>query len=228
MSRRTPEFTQDTVPSALLKAHETKEGAWALIHVLEGRLRYCIELPPSETILQPGTPGVIKPNVLHHVEPLGPVRFYVEFHRSPLVVNDADNKGADANTFQGDDRMSDQASDPTNPALLHQRALSRWDNEGGAIPDVPPKATVAANATPMPRNDAAEVGALHIRVIALENLVIALLATASDQQLEQAREMASYIAPRPGFTRHPLTTHAANHMIDLVERACRFRSSGQP
>jgi hypothetical protein len=75
----------------------------------------------------------------------------------------------------------------------------------------------------MPENNGAELGALHIRVIALENLVISLLATASDQQLEQAREMARYISPRPGFTQHPLTTHAAAHMIDLVERASRFR-----
>jgi hypothetical protein len=57
----------------------------------------------------------------------------------------------------------------------------------------------------------------------LENLVIALFAAASDRQLEQAREMARYISPRPGFTPHPLTTHAAAHMIDLVERASRFR-----
>lgn len=124
--------------------------------------------------------------------------------------------------------MSDQTSDPATSALLRERALSRWDNEGGAVPGIPDGAAAAEDPIPMPRNDAAEVGALHVRVIALENLVIALLATASDQQLEQAREMASYISPRPGFTRHPLTTHAADHMIDLVERACRFRPSVQP
>lgn len=99
VSRRTSEFTQDTVPSALMKAHETKEGAWALIHVLEGKLRYCIETPPSETILQPGTPGVIEPKVLHHVEPLGPVRFYVEFHRVSSHVSDADTKELDPHTL---------------------------------------------------------------------------------------------------------------------------------
>lgn len=120
--------------------------------------------------------------------------------------------------------MSDQASGPANAALLRERALSRWDNEGGAIPGVPPKAPAAEDTIPMPTNDAAELGALHIRMIALENLVIALLATASDEQLELTREMASYISPRPGFTHHPLTTHAAAHMIDLVERASRFRS----
>ena len=70
----------------------------------------------------------------------------------------------------------------------------------------------------------AELAAIHIRVIALENLVISLLVAASDQQIEQAREMARYISPRPGFTHHRLTTYAAAHMIDLVERASRLRS----
>ena len=38
----------------------------------------------------------------------------------------------------------------------------------------------------------AELVQLRIRVIALENLVIALLAEASDRQLDLAREMAAY------------------------------------
>jgi hypothetical protein len=46
---------------------------------------------------------------------------------------------------------------------------------------------------------------LRIRVIALENVLISLLATASNEQLELAREMAGYISPRPAFTPHPLT-----------------------
>jgi hypothetical protein len=57
----------------------------------------------------------------------------------------------------------------------------------------------------------AELVALHARVIALENLLISLLATASDKQLNLAREMAGFISPRPGFTHHPLTVHAAAH-----------------
>ncbi len=80
---------------------------------------------------------------------------------------------------------------------------------------------------PLPKMGAAELAALHVRVIALENLVIALLAAVSDGQREQARDMASYISPRPGCTPHPLTTHAASHMVDLVERASRF-SAGEP
>jgi hypothetical protein len=69
-----------------------------------------------------------------------------------------------------------------------------------------------------------ELVQLRIRVIALENLVIALLAGAPERQLDLAREMAAYISPRPGFTHHPLTLHAAAQLIDLVERASHFRS----
>ena len=84
---RTAEFTEATVPAGLLRSHTTKPGAWGRIHVLEGRLAYRItdpRRPPSEAILSPdGEPGVVEPTVLHEVEPLGPVRFYVEFLRAP-------------------------------------------------------------------------------------------------------------------------------------------------
>ena len=83
--RRTDTFTEVTVPAALLKAHTTKQGTWALIHVLEGRLVYKIVepgRPSSHEVLTPTTPpGVIEPAILHEVAPLGPVRFYVEFYR---------------------------------------------------------------------------------------------------------------------------------------------------
>lgn len=71
--------------------------------------------------------------------------------------------------------------------------------------------------------ESAEFVQMRIRVIALENLLIALLSEASDRQLDLIREMAIFISPRPGFTTHPLTTHAASHMVDLVERAERVR-----
>jgi hypothetical protein len=123
--------------------------------------------------------------------------------------------------------MSDDRSDPANDRLkLRKRALARWDNEGGAEPNGPQMASAPVEGeSPMPENGPAEIAALHVRVIALENLVIALLATSSDEQLALAREMAAYIAPRPGVTRHPLTPHAAAHMIDLVDRAARFGSA---
>ncbi|HEY6453513.1 MAG TPA: hypothetical protein VIX87_13045 [Steroidobacteraceae bacterium] len=65
---------------------------------------------------------------------------------------------------------------------------------------------------------------LRVRVIALENLMLTLLADVPDKQLDLARDMAAYISPRPGFTQHPLTIHAATQMIRLVERAGYFRA----
>ena len=120
--------------------------------------------------------------------------------------------------------MPRENSDTPSDWIQRQRALSRWDNEGGAGPDGP--ATVSApdnERIPIPQLTNAELVTLRIRVIALENLMISLLAIASDDQLRLAREMAGYISPRPGFTQHPLTIHAAGHMVDLVERASHFR-----
>lgn len=85
--RRTAEFTETTLPPGLRRGHATKPGAWGLIRVLAGRLAYRITDPrraATETVLKPeGEPGVVEPTILHEVEPLGPVRFYVEFLRAP-------------------------------------------------------------------------------------------------------------------------------------------------
>ncbi|MEP7300752.1 MAG: hypothetical protein ABI699_04430 [Caldimonas sp.] len=77
----------------------------------------------------------------------------------------------------------------------------------------------------LPLNDA-ELIQLQIRVIALENLLIALLADASPSQLDLARSMAAYILPRPGSTPHRLTVHASAEMLSLVDRARQFRNAG--
>lgn len=106
----------------------------------------------------------------------------------------------------------------TDPIENRRRALSRWDNEGGAL------AAIAPGAPHVPDMTNAELVQLRVRVIALENLVIAMLAEGTDRQIEIARDMATYIAPRPGHTAHPLTTQGAHHMTDLVERALHFRS----
>ena len=74
----------------------------------------------------------------------------------------------------------------------------------------------------------AELVQLRIRVIALENLVIALLAEAPDRQLTLARGMASYISPRAGFTPHPITLRAADEMLSLVDRADRYLRPPMP
>src|SRR5260221_13302456 len=107
-----------------------------------------------------------------------------------------------------------------------QDDLSRWDAEGDAEPEgaqalAPERDGAPAPFSPTPL-DWAE---MRTRVIALENLVIALLSTASESQRALARRMADFIAPRPGATPHRLTVHAAHRMGDLVDRAERFEEA---
>lgn len=82
----TATFTETTVPAALLGDHSTKSGVWGLIHVEEGTLRYLVTDPrraSTERILTPESePGIVEPTILHRVEPVGPVRFHVEFLRA--------------------------------------------------------------------------------------------------------------------------------------------------
>ena len=107
----------------------------------------------------------------------------------------------------------------------HQWALARSQSKGGAAArsELEKMAAGDGEGSEGPLLADAELVQLHIRVIALENLVIAMLAKGSERQLELAREMADYISPRPGFTAHRLTTGAAAAMNSLVERAGRFR-----
>lgn len=100
--------------------------------------------------------------------------------------------------------------------------LSTWEDKG-AEQSLEEEAFTAP-----PELTNAELVHLRVRVIALENLVIALLTQGSAQQLAIAREMAAYISPRPGFTQHPLTIHAAAQMNDSVDRAERFRKRYEP
>ena len=112
------------------------------------------------------------------------------------------------------------ASPLSTPATLREAALSRWDNEGGSPPDPAqddlfgdPDLAVAAHTT------IAEWTHLRMRLIAMENVLIALLAEAPDSQRDLVREMAACISPRPGSTPHPLTVQAAIQMNQLVDRA---------
>lgn len=125
--------------------------------------------------------------------------------------------------------MPDEGSETPGVRVRREQALSRWDNDGGSGARGHEAASASSRGqVAMPEMGEAEMGALHIRVIALENLIVALLANASGDQLELARDMARYIAPREGFTQHPLTIRAATHMVDLIKRSARFRSGELP
>ncbi len=122
--------------------------------------------------------------------------------------------------------MPDKPPDPTTLPDQWQRqtALGRWESEGGAGPWSSRGDLLDDDAeSDSPPLTNTELVQLQIRVIALENVVIALLAEGSERQIELAREMAAYIAPRPGFTPHRLTIHASAEMTSLVRRAGTFR-----
>jgi hypothetical protein len=106
-------------------------------------------------------------------------------------------------------------------------ALARWDNEGGAPeggdPRQHPVPVTGAAAEAGIAPSGAELAHLRMRVIALENLVLAVLAAGPGRQLGTVRNMAAYISPRAGYTAHPLTLKAAAQMVRLVDRSAEFR-----
>ena len=82
-----PIFDAATLPAGLRGEHRTKVGVWGVIRVLEGRLRYRVLDPVSETILDAEHPGIVIPDQLHLVETIGPVRMVVEFYdREPQIA----------------------------------------------------------------------------------------------------------------------------------------------
>ena len=122
--------------------------------------------------------------------------------------------------------MPDKDSGPDDPAHQRGMALSRWDTDGGHGHSSLQRGLYSeAELADVTQLTNTELVHLRVRVIALENMLISLLAQLSDHQLGSARELAAYILPRPGFTQHPLTIRAAHQMLDLVERAGHFRST---
>ncbi len=81
--RRTPIFTETTLPTALRRRHMTKAGVWGLIVVVDGRLRFRRLEPLVEITLDPTTSAVVAPDEPHEVQPIGEVRFFVEFYAAP-------------------------------------------------------------------------------------------------------------------------------------------------
>jgi len=103
-----------------------------------------------------------------------------------------------------------------------EAALSRWENEGGASAQREP-----ALQAQVPQSINTELEHLRMRLIAMENLMLAMLAQAPDRQLELSCEMAAFISPRPGFTRHPRTVGAAAQMTHLLLRARHFQGGAK-
>ena len=109
---------------------------------------------------------------------------------------------------------------------LQTGSSPRGNVKGGAGPSESQSGlSVSDSKADIPSLTDAELIHLRIRVIALENLVIALLADGPERQSILAHEMAAHISPRPGYTPHALTIQAASLMIDLAKRAQSFRAA---
>jgi tellurite resistance-related uncharacterized protein len=81
-------FTATTIPKGLLRDHTTKAGTWGVIRVSSGKLEYSMfqepSLPGVVVECSPDMPGIIEPQVKHHVKPLSDdLKFVVEFYRLP-------------------------------------------------------------------------------------------------------------------------------------------------
>ncbi|MEO8936230.1 MAG: hypothetical protein ABI277_15255 [Burkholderiaceae bacterium] len=113
---------------------------------------------------------------------------------------------------------------PVNSAAVQQlpTPLSKRGNDGGAPRQADPEIAVSDEDPPLSNTDLVQ---LRIRVVALENLMLAVLAEGTEAQSALAKEMVGNILPRDGYTPHPITIHAAQQMLHLVERASRIKRS---
>lgn len=110
--------------------------------------------------------------------------------------------------------------------LQQQRALSRWDGEGGAGPEGPQDGSLPVDErTEMKLTEGADLAELRVRMTTLETLMIALLTEAFQRQHERAREMATWIAPGTDFSDHPAMIRTSTQMIDLTGEFGLFPST---
>jgi tellurite resistance-related uncharacterized protein len=80
--RATDVWNEETMPSGLRRRHRVAAGTWGRLQVQEGELRFRLSTQPAlDLIVRPDCPQPIPPEVDHEVEPLGRVRFFVEFLR---------------------------------------------------------------------------------------------------------------------------------------------------
>ena len=78
--RSSPIWDEQSIPAGLLRAHRLVDGTWGEIRVHEGRLRFVMVGDPNlELVVEAEASQAIPPEVPHHVEPLGSVRFSITF-----------------------------------------------------------------------------------------------------------------------------------------------------
>ncbi|MEC5212780.1 hypothetical protein RCH06_001321 [Polaromonas sp. CG_9.5] len=156
---------------------------------------------------QTGSPDEPPQSMLGEEDPESALDLHLPVHPSSAVESGTD---VDA---KADDAVR------TARALQLRERLSRCDNNGSEGPACPQDVFIAGAVQTEVHLTNAELKQLQLRVIALENLVTALLAEASDRQLDLASALAAYITPKQGSTPHHLTIQAARQMKHLITRA---------
>ena len=82
--RSTAIFDEHSVPAGLLAEHRTRKGAWGRLEVSAGAVVLCFAAPLDERgEVEAGGWAAIPPELVHHVELRGPVKFRVVFCRRP-------------------------------------------------------------------------------------------------------------------------------------------------
>jgi tellurite resistance-related uncharacterized protein len=72
------------MPGGLRRSHRLAEGTWGRIVVGSGRLRFAARgKPPIDKVLEESMIQPIPPTVEHEVEPIGQVRFHIDFLEVP-------------------------------------------------------------------------------------------------------------------------------------------------
>lgn len=81
LGRTSAQWDEGSMPAGLRRAHRLAAGVWGRIVVAQGRMRFVSESDPRcDLIVTPASPQAIPPELPHAVEPLGPVRFAIEFY----------------------------------------------------------------------------------------------------------------------------------------------------
>lgn len=78
----TPIFTSKSLPAALRKAHNTKDGTWGILNLLRGSLIYTIEETGEVQFLYAPARALIAPMQYHYVTPgCDDMEMRVDFYR---------------------------------------------------------------------------------------------------------------------------------------------------
>jgi tellurite resistance-related uncharacterized protein len=89
--RRTPCWSEQSMPVALRGVHKLAEGNWAVLVVDEGVLVYRPARVRSASVaLATGDQHVIPPGVEHSVEPKGAVSFHLEIYKVVVEPTEVD------------------------------------------------------------------------------------------------------------------------------------------